>query len=94
MQASRCQGKRSGLTARRLQGLKKTCQVEGQKTGCCFASLSGSPSMFLPGSLKRGCLVALVLEPHGIHHPYPDICQGTHGDGVAFPFLALALIIL
>src|SRR6266849_9651954 len=92
--APRCQAASLSLTARRLHGLKKTCHIEGQKTGCCFASLSSSPGMVLLGSLKRCCLVALVLEPHGMDHPYPHIGESTHGDGVTFPFLPLALIVL
>ena len=35
--ASRCQGKRSGLTATCLRGLKKVCSVESEKTAGVFA---------------------------------------------------------
>src|SRR5712691_5588091 len=86
--ASGCQAAALSLTARRLHGLKRVCQVERQKTGCCFASLGSSSGMCSLGSRKYGCLITLFREPHGIDHPDPDIGQGTHSDGVTFPFLA------
>jgi len=91
--ASRCQAAALSLTSRRLHGRNKVCQVEGQKTGCCFASLGNSLSMGSSGCLKDGGLIALFLEPHRVDHPYPHIRQGTHGDRMAFSFLPLALIV-
>lgn len=92
--ASRCQAASLPLTTRRLHGLEQPCQVEGQKTGRCFASLGSSSGMFSAGSGKDGRLIALFFEPHGIDHPGPDIGQGAHRDGMAFAFPALALIVL
>lgn len=92
--ASRCQAASLPETSHRLHGLFKVCQVEGQKTGCCFASLGSSPGMVSSGCLKYSGLIALCLEPHGMDHSHPHIRKGTHRDRMAFPFLALALVVL
>lgn len=73
--ASRCQAASLPLTARRLHGLTKPCQVERQKTGGCFASLGGLASVFSPGSFKDGGLIGLFLEPHACRQT--SRCQRT-----------------
>src|SRR5437868_4500631 len=103
--APRCQGKRSGLTAWRLHGLKKACQVEGQKTGTCFASqqyeslipvsagLSRTRSMSTLCSFKGLRVIAPMFVPDSKDDSDPDIGKGSHGLRVTFSFLAFALII-
>src|SRR5205807_7215482 len=89
--ASRCQAASLSLTARRLHGLKKACQVEGQKTGGCFASQASlSPAGLTAQALGRTfgveplCffkglgLILLLLIPHGEENPDPQVGQCTY----------------
>ncbi len=105
--APRCQAASLSLTARRLHGLKKTCQVEGQKTGCCFASQGSTRtawgsgqqlcSMFCVETLccfKGAGLIGLLLVPDGKNDPDPQVGKRTHCLGVTFPFLAKAMVVV
>ena len=102
--APRCQAASLPLTAWRWHGLFKACQIEGQKTGGCFASQESARTARLEvlplGSglgvqplsrCKDAGLIPLFLVPHGKDHPDPHLSQRTHRLGVTFPFLALAL---
>src|SRR6266487_2531358 len=86
--ASRCQGKRSGLTARRLHDLKKTCSVEGKKTGG-FASqgttpLSHSASMKVLSRHKGGRVIGLMLVQHSENDTCPHVGKGSDSHRMAF----------
>src|SRR5260221_3114946 len=74
--APRCQAASLPLTSRRLHGLLKACQVERQKTGCCFASqesahaawgqvweLGSAFCMETLGSFKSAGLIPLLFVP-------------------------------
>src|SRR4051794_32926198 len=103
----RCQAASLFLTSQRLHGLKKACQVEGQKTGCRFASqrntrvawrrISRSGSTFgmetLCG-LKRAALILLFLVPDSKDNSHPDIGERTYSHRMAFAFRSLALIVI
>ena len=91
----------------RRRGVKKACQGESEKPAGLFAaqetpaqlfflcSFSGrSRSMFTLSLFKSGCTVAAVARAHSEENPYPDIGQGTHGNGVAFALLSLALVVV
>src|SRR2546430_773835 len=99
--APRCQAASLSLTSRRLHGLNKACQVEGQKTGCCFASqgsartawvgTEGLCSAFCVEALSRfkgAGLIPLLLVPDGKDNPHPQVGQRAHRLGVTFPFFA------
>ena len=103
----RCQAASLSLTSQRLHGLKKACQVEGQKTGWCFASqsnarvackpMSSSGSTFgveTLCSLKRAALIALFLVPDSKDDSQPDIGERTDSHRMAFAFRSLALIVI
>src|SRR6266480_3660223 len=103
--APRCQAAALTLTSRRLHGLKKACQVEGQKTGACFASqpsermsqvsagLSRTRSMSTLCGFKGLWMITLMLVPDRKDDSDPDIGKCSHGLRVTFSFLAFALII-
>jgi len=96
--ASRCQGKRSGLTAHRLHDLERVCSVEGQKTGG-FASKGSAPlrdaaAMEGLSRLEGGCFIPLMLVHHGENDAHPHVGQGSDRHRMAFPFRSLALIVV
>lgn len=95
------------MTSQRLHGLKKACQVEGQKTCGCFASqsharvtgrsMSSSGSTFgveTLCSLKRAALIALFLVSYSKDDSQPDIGERPHSHRMAFAFRSLALIVI
>ncbi len=92
------------LTASRLRGLKKACQVEGEKTAGLFAVQesfiprswrSGSARRVqLSGLLKQSGLIALVFHPDRKKDSRPDVGQSTNGDGMALAFCSFSLVIL
>src|SRR3989440_11157051 len=105
--APRCQAASLPLTVWRLHGLFKACQIEGQKTGACFASQESARTARLEvlplGSglgvqplsrCKDAALIPLFLVPDGKDNPDPHISQRTQRLGVTFPLLALALIVV
>src|SRR5438094_1208549 len=105
--ASRCQAASLSLTARRLHGLKKACQVERQKTGCCFASVGsvspawmetsalGSAFGVEPLCLFKGLgLILLLLVPHGEENPDPQVGQRTDCLGMTFSLFAKAKVVV
>jgi len=99
-----CQGKRSGLTAVRLRGLKGTYRVESKKTAGFFARLEmKQPDQYLLGrsacmlplsALKGDRLIAAVMEPHGKDDPDPHIGKRSERYRMTFALSALALVIL
>lgn len=103
---SRSQAASLPLTLRRLHSQSKPCPVEGQTRGCLASQesrrirLTGmlrsgrSGSMKTLRPLKDGRLVACALATHGEEHSRPDISQCPNCDGMAFPFLALAVVIV
>src|SRR5579864_4512681 len=95
--ASRCKGKRSGLTARRLHGQKKPCSVEGKKTGGLAsqrkALLSCMASMQISGRLKSGAIIGLLGLEHGENDARPNVGEGPNSDTMTFPLAAFTLVI-
>src|SRR5689334_896193 len=99
-----CQAASLPLTAVSLRGLKWTYRVESKKTAGVFARLAmkhpeqlqlgRSTCMLLLCGLKGDGLIATVMDPHGKDDPDPHIGQCSHGYGMAFPFCALALVIV
>src|SRR5438105_15207918 len=98
-----CQAASLSLTAQRWHGLKKACQVEGQKTGCCFpcegstrtawAQAAELGSVFCVETLcrfKGAGLISLLLVPHGKNNPDPQVGKRTYRFGGTSPFFALA----
>src|SRR5712692_1086694 len=67
-------------------------------TTCPSASLGfalgSSAGMLVLCPLKGGCLIALVMHPHGKDDPDPDIGKCSHGHGMAFAFRSFALVIV
>src|SRR6266566_2383778 len=103
----RCQGKRSGLTSWRWDGLFKACQIEGQKTGGCFAFQVSASIAWRAAELlcsrfgvqalcrfKGAGLIPLFLVPESKDNPDPQVGKRTQRFGVTFPFFALALIVV
>src|SRR2546429_636072 len=87
-------------------GLKKACQVEGRKTGGCFASQGsartawGAAELLCSGfcmqalcRFKGAGLIPLFLVPEGKDNPDPRVGKRTHCFGVTFPFLAKAMVV-
>jgi len=101
--ARSCQGKRSGLTASRLRGLKWACQNESKKTAGFLAPqtktqrdqrrLGSWACMLLLCLLKHGCLIAGFTHPHAIDNTRPDIGQGSDSHTVGFALRAFPLVI-
>lgn len=103
--ASGCQAASLPLTARRLHGEKRACQIERPKTGCRFASWemksaklvaqlsSGTRRMLKPGALKDDWLILLSLEPYGKENAHPHGGKRSYRDTVTFAFCPFALII-
>jgi hypothetical protein len=102
--ASCCQGKRSGLTAARLRGLKKACLIARQQTGGCFASdaqgsgvgrslswLGDAGSLTVLGCHKGGSLRGFLLDPHREQDSHPDLGQSSDGQTVALALAAFAV---
>ena len=83
--AQGCQGKRSGLTALSLRGLKRACRVESQKNAGFLAhgerdqhdlELLGGFTCMLPLRLLKGsALIALVMDPYGEDDPDPHVAS-------------------
>ena len=102
--AKPCQAASLPLTRLGLRGLKKACQVESQNNigflaciehdQCELRQLSGSACMLVLGLHKGSRLIALVMLPHGKDDPDPDIGKRSYGDGMAFAFGSLALVIV
>src|SRR5437588_4752569 len=82
-----CQAASLPLTAVRLRGQKKACQVESEKTARVFAAQSADGATSLPGLQLRGTfgmqalsllkccrLIRAMVEPHRVDDTYPDIC--------------------
>src|SRR5207247_1523327 len=105
--APRCQAASLSLTSRRLHGLKKACQVEGQKTGCCLASQGRARTIWVVDQqlcgvfcvqtlcrFKGAGLIRLLLVPNSKDDPDPQVGQGSHRFGVTFPLLALASVVV
>ncbi len=94
--ASRCQAAALSLTPRRLHDLRRTCSVEGQKTGGLAsprpAPLRGSGSMVLLGGFKRGSLVGALRGPHSLEHPQPQVGEGADGHRMTFAVLPLSMV--
>src|SRR6266516_458787 len=92
--APRCQAASLSLTSRRLHGLKKACQVEGQKTGCCLASQGRARTIWVVDQqlcgvfcvqtlcrFKGAGLIRLLLVPNSKDDPDPQVGQGSHRFG-------------
>lgn len=104
--ASACQAASLSLTARRLHGEKKVCQIERQKTGGCFASWrsrliqqnpqcsSSTRRMLTFGALKDDGLILLSLEPQREENAHPYIGKCSHRDTMTFAFCPFALIVV
>src|SRR4249919_3357886 len=86
--ASHCQAASLCLTACRLHDLKKTCSVEGKKTGG-FASQGTTPlrhsaSMKALSRLKGGRVIGLMLGQHGENDACPHVGKGSDSHRMAF----------
>ena len=102
--AHACQAAALSLTAARLRGQNKACQVESKKTAGFFARLprllrkprhlSCSTRMLVLCSLKDGCFIAAVLGPHGKDDPDPHVGKSSYRHRMALAFSSFALIIL
>ena len=102
--AQGCQGKRSGLTALSLRGLKRACQVESPKNAGFLARgeptsldqrlLGRSAGVLLLCQFKGRRLITLSTGPHRKDDPDPHIGKCPYGDGVAFALPSFALIVV
>src|SRR6478735_1396848 len=102
--ARRCQATAFSLTPPCLHGLKKACQVEGEKRAGLFAAkvcslfanrrLGSARRVKLASLLKGGSLIALSFRPESKENANPHISQGADGDGMTLAFGSFALIIL
>ena len=95
---ARCQAASLPLTLRHLHDQKKTCSIEGKKTGG-FAFqrkrlLSSPGSMVLASSFKGSPSVGLRLLPHRKENAHPDICKGAQSHTVTFTLLAFAVVVI
>ncbi len=96
--ASCCQAVSLSLTPRRLHAQKKTCSVEGKKTGR-FASQRTAllsyrmTGMHLPSRLQRRTIIGLMRSEHSEDDSHPNVRQSTNRNAMAFAFRTLALIV-
>jgi hypothetical protein len=92
------------LTALRFRRLFWAYEQISQKPFCFLAQmiwmqhehspLSGLACMKLACLLKGGCVIALVVLPHGKDDPDPDVGQCSYCHRMAFAFISLPLVIV
>ena len=102
--AHACQAAALSLTAARLRGQNKACQVASKKTAGVFVHVPRLPRkprhlrcstrMLVLCSLKDGCFIAAVLGPHGKDDPDPHIGKSSHRHRMALAFSSFALIVV